>query len=221
MRFLIVILTIILASTSTSPAQYLLTHSKPIDPYRYFNIMGSPYLYAHWKYADIIDRDSTIYKHILINYNGYEHSFEAIITNDTVTIDYDLVNEIKVYAIDTTTHNNNEEFIRGVHFDIATQLSNVIYNGANIKLIRNCEVRLVEITDETPGTTLVRNRFARTNYYFILYKSKLYPTRLTAYKLGKILDDKTFVKQTAKEAGLNLTHEQDVIKLLAIFDNKN
>ncbi len=184
---------------------------------RYDNIKGSPYLYDEWKYASLLTRDSMLIKYVLLNYNGYEKQFEIKYGNVTATFDDRLFDRITVYVDDTLT-DNVEWFVRGLHFDIATELANVIYDGQAFKLIRGYKVRLVKLTEDFPGTTLERYRFARDYYYTLLYQDKLYMMRLTRNRFNKVIGNRELINKIIVENQFDITKEADVVRFLELLE---
>ncbi len=189
-------------------------NSVPVDTLRYRNIKGTPYMYPTWQTARIVGRDSTVYANVLLNYNAYNRSFDVKLAHRIVTLDNSLYDLITIYEDGA----EKEWFIKGVHYDIANQLANVIYNGDKIKLIRSYNVKLAEIIDDLPGETLVRKKFYPVVSYFILYKSKLRQIRLTKGRLAKVLEDKELVNKLAAQHHLEVGKETDAIALLRYFE---
>ncbi len=184
---------------------------------RYDDIKGSPYLYDEWKYASLFNRDSTLIKYVLLNYNGYEKQFEIKYGRITATFDDRLFDRITVYVEDTLSE-KVEWFVRGLHFDIAPQMVNVIYDGQVYKLIRDFKVRLVKLTDDFPGTTLERYRFAKDYYYTLLYQDKLYMMRLTRNRFIKVTGKRELINKIIVENQLDITKEPDVVRLLELLE---
>ena len=184
---------------------------------RYDDIKGSPYLYDEWKYASLLTRDSTLVKYVLLNYNGYEKQFEIKYGHITATFDDRLFDRITVY-MDDTLSDNVEWFVRGLHFDIATELVNVIYDGRAFKLIRGYKVRLVKLSDDFPGTTLERYRFAQDFYYMLLYQDKLYMMRLTRNRFIKVIGNRELINKIIVENQLDISKETDVVRFLELLE---
>ena len=214
MKPLHLLITITLLVNSEAMAQVFF-NSVPVDTLRYYGIAGSPYMYDNWQMARIVCRDSSVYDSVLLNFNGYEQTFEVKQPRQTVTLDDKLYDLITVY---NDYGEAKEWFIRGVHYEIATKLANVIYNGKKVKLIRQYTVKLAEVTDEVPGQTLVKRSFYPVTSYFINYQSKLRQIRLSKFRLGRVLEDKEMVDNLARQYNLDLTEEADVVQLLKHFE---
>ena len=215
-----VALIILLVSVSFQSvfAQYkVFFNSVPIDPERYQEVSGSPYLYQKWKLATLITRDSTIYDNVLLNFNGYEQKIEVKQSSKVISLDDDLYDLITV-SLPEVNKNQQEWFIRGVHFDIAMQLTNVIYNSQEIKLIRSFQVRISESSNEIYGDASVRKKFVTNDYYSILYKSKLQAIRASNRSIGKVFESKELVSSLVNENNLNLSVEADLIRLMSLIE---
>ena len=192
-------------------------NSVKIDSSRYQDVVGSPFLYGSWRTAKITHRDGTIHN-VRFNFNGYEQKFEVDHSFYTATLDDDQIEKIEVlFEKDSSTV---ESFIRGVHFEIALRLSNVIYRSDKILLIREFKVRLAESTNEIYGDMRVKKKFVPARYYSILYKSKLYPITLNRKKLGQVFENRELVDATVKKYKLKLTREEDLIKLMNVLETQ-
>ena len=192
-------------------------NSKPVDTLRYTNIKGSAYLYDDWQSADIVFRDGTVYNNILLNYNGYSQEFEATELNTVISLDVSKYDHIIVYT-EGVDEGIKELFAKGVHYDLAFSMTNIIYDGDSLKLIRGFQVRIAESTNEIHGDNEVKKKFVQNRYYTILYKSKLQPVRLTKKKLGKILENEALINELVKDNKIDLSREQDLVKLLHMFE---
>jgi hypothetical protein len=181
------------------------------------NIKNSPYLYNEWKLADITTRDSTVYQHVLLNYNGYEQKFEVIEFKKKVTLDDKLYDNIVVYTKNNDT-GPKEWFTKGLHFDIALLLANIIYNGEKLKLIRSFYVRLSETSNELYGDSEIHRKFVQNRTYSILYKSKLQPIKLSKSRLGKIFEDKALINSIVINNNIDLSVEKDLITFFTLLD---
>jgi hypothetical protein len=214
-----IILAFLLPFNSNIFAQQLpLFNSTPIDTLRYQQIEGTPYLYQDWKLATIIGRDSTINRNVRLNYNGYAKKFEVRQPRGIVTLDENLYEKISV-VIDPIDSTRQEWFIRGLHYEIALELTNVLYDS-EIKLIREFSVRVAENSYEIPALTITEYKFVPSKQYYILYKSKLQPIKLTKKSIGKVLGDKVLVTTLVNENKLDLTSKDDLITLLSMFEAK-
>jgi hypothetical protein len=209
---------LVLSCTTKVIAQRMVFfNSKPVDTLRYVDVKGSPYLYQEWKKADITSRNGTFYDHVLLNYNGYTKKFEVSEQGIIVALDETLYDKIIVYLEDTDD-GKKEWFLKGVHYDIATFFTNVIFNSEKVKLIRNFDVRLAESSYEVYGDVNIRKKFVQNRYYSILYNSKLHLVRHTKQKLSKIFENKELVYKILQENNLDISVEEDLIEFLAILE---
>jgi hypothetical protein len=214
MQFLGTLLSGLLITVNTIAQPYTFYNSSPIDSSRYDDIKRNPFLYDTWAKAKITNRAGLAYENVLINFNGYEQTFEVYQNNKQLTIDDNLYDEFTV-----NVNGIDEWFIRGVHYDLATELANIIYRGPNITLIRFFSVRLDETIKDSPGESLVTRRFADSRTYAILFSDKLTPTRLTANNIGKAVGAKEQIKNIIQKENINVRTEKGAIKLLTLFEN--
>lgn len=191
-------------------------NSVKIDSLRYQEVEGTPFLYDSWRLAKLTNRDGTVYN-VRLNFNGYEQKFEVDHSSYTATLNEDQFEKIEVLI--EKGDSTQEWFIRGVHFEIALKLSNVIYRSDKILLIREFKVRLAEFTNEIYGDPEVHKKFVPARYYAILYKSKLYQITLNKKRLGKVFNDRELIDATIKQHKLKLSNEDDLIKLMALLND--
>lgn len=213
MRFFTVLVFSLLFNFSSAAQPFTFLNSSLVDTSRYLDIKRSPYLYDQWQSAEISNRSGLKIENVQLNFNGYEQKFEVTQQGKQITIDDNLYDQI-VVNVDGVT----ELFLRGIHYELATELANVIYNGEEVKLIRIFTVRLDETIQDSPGESLVTSRFAESRTYTILYNSKLSNVRLTTRRIGKVLKNKELIKQIVTREKLDVGTESGARRLLSFFE---
>jgi len=209
---------ILISCQTVFPQQPDLINSTKIDSLRYQDIVGSPYLYKSWQEAKITHRDGTIYDDLKLNFNGYEQTFEIGGSGFAARLNVDHFQKIDVLSKNGKT--TQEWFIRGVHFEVALRLSNIIYKSDKIILIREFKVRITESTNEIYGDLTVKKKFVRARHYSILWNSKLIPITLNKNKLGQVFGNQELIYTTIKKHKLRLSKEKDLIELLVLIEDE-
>lgn len=194
----------------------IVENAEEIQADRYKDIKGSPYLFEDWAVATLVGTRGEETKDIRINYNGYEKEFEVLVQGKHITLD---TRPFKRILITTPTQEGQELlFQRGFHRDYSHRFANIIYNGQELKLIREYVINLSKKKVENVGKTVEFERFVPDNKYYIWEKSELIPIKLRKKDLFKVLGRKTELDSYIKEHNLKLASHQDLHALFAYYE---
>lgn len=160
---------------------------KEIDPDRYSEIKGSPYLFKDFNKANLYDRRGGVYKNVPINYNAEDNNIEALKDDKNyITVEPKDIPRI-VVPNDPSSGLKNLEFLDSLVFVHGPNLKSkspfhiILHNDKNIKLFLEFYVAINSVTDRPPGEIIERKRFNR-GYKMILVDEKLGMNR---FKLSK------------------------------------
>ncbi|HHL53155.1 MAG TPA: hypothetical protein ENJ39_07230 [Flammeovirgaceae bacterium] len=194
-------------------AYTILESHKELDPSRYDEIKGSPYLYNDWLPATVVGSDGKMHENILVNYNGLTGELEIKRENRQTEMEPSSYLKVMVH-----TPAGTQAFYRGIHPQLGNKLVCVLYDGVRVKLIRDFKVRKQENEMQTPLNPTVFEKFVAQSDYYLMLEGLLHPVKIKKKKIMALLDHKQEIEKYIKENNLNLNTTEDVIKLLAYYE---
>ncbi len=194
-------------------AYTVLETKRPIDPSRYDEIKGSPYLYKEWQKAEVVGADGKILKDVYVNYNGLTHQLEMK-ENGEVS-EMDAASYLKVMV---ATANGNASFFRGIHPQFGAKLICLPYDGQRLKLIKDFNVSKQDLQIQSPMGPEVHERFVATTHYFLMIDGQIFPIKLKKKKIIGVLGNKTAIEKYLEQENLNLNNEGDLVRLLVYYE---
>lgn len=202
------------------------TNAATIDPNRYDDIKGSPYVFKDWLKADLIGKDKTVFKDLEINLNGYSKEFEIKRDNNK----YIRLDE-KWYSIIKIKRSSNPEtfedswpdeliFYQGVHQRFGKRFVQALYQGKMFWLIKDSQTGLTEKEVNNVGKKVVFKRFIPKKYYYYKAGDKLSIIALKKKDVLKLFSDqKAKIEKLVKDEGLKYGNEADVIRIFEFYEN--
>jgi len=218
MKHLFLILISVMSLTITNAqSNVTLLHSKPIDPHRYDNIKGSPYIFENWVKADILPTAGNKIEGVEINFNGYTQLFEVRKGNQFVElVDIDFIG-IKI--TDTLPGCGNMFFLKYDQPKMRNRYPLFVYNGKKYKLVKDFHITLAENKMETPGKTMKFQTFNDVYNYFLWKDQVMEPVRLNRRSLLEKINDPDAEAYLDAEQ-IDITTEEGTCRLLNWLENK-
>jgi hypothetical protein len=192
----------------------VLETTRPVDPSRYEDIKGSPYLYEVWVPAEIVGSNGEIYHDVLINFNGLTRQIEMK-KNGMVS----QMNPISYLKVIATTENGTETFFRGIHPDLGAELLCLPYDGQRVKLLKEFSVKKQENEVQTPMRPTVFEKFVPSSEYYIMIDGNITPIKLKKKKIIEALGMKSEIDSFIKKEKINLSTEKGLVKLLNYYES--
>ncbi len=197
----------------------LSTNSQPIDEDRYDEIKGSPYLFKDPVKADILTVKDEIIEDVYLNYNGYDHGIE-VYKNGRVTF----LDENKYAKIIIQKHGlkNNvdgdmvlvptpqKSGTKGLYFQ-------EIYSSPTVTLYKKFRIAKKENKINTPGETVVQQRFSKYTDYYLHQDGELTLVKDKLDDFIKVLGHKDELKSYAKKNKNKLKSDQDIKELMEYY----
>ena len=201
------------------------TNEAIIDPNRYDDIKGSPYVFKNWLSADLIGKDKTVFNDLVVNLNGYSREFEIKRDNDKfIRLDE------KWYSIIKIKRSSNpglfeadwpEEliFYQGVHPRFGKRFVQALYQGKIFWLIKDSQMGLSEKEVNNVGKKVIFKRFVPKKYYYYKAGDKISSFSLKKKDILKLCADKKGnIEKLVKEKGLKYGSEADVITIFKFYE---
>ncbi len=213
----LVLLTISLATipffSQAQKAYSVLKSNRPVDPARYDEIKGSPYLYKDWQKAEIVGSDGTILHDVYVNFNGLTRQLEM--KKDGTVSEINVTSYLKVIV---ETDNGQQTFFRGIHPQFGAELICLPYDGQQIKLIKEFTVRKQDTEIQSPMNPTVYEKFIPSSEYYLMVNGQLSPVKIKKKKIIEVLGYKSEIERYLKQAGMSLNNEQNLVKLLSFVE---
>jgi len=187
--------------------------NQDIDPSRYDEIQGSPYLYKVWQKAQIIRSNGEVNYESELNYNGLTQQLE--IKENEKSKPLPAYTFIKVLV---EGDNGTEAFLQRIHPDFGDKVICVSYDGQRVKLIKIFTIRLEESGAQTPIYRTPFEKFVPHLDYYIMTDGSLASIALKKKKVIKVLGHNAEIEQYIKEHNLTLKKEFDLIQLLKHYE---
>ncbi len=203
-----------------SPAE--MPGAKPVNPYAFDDIGGSPYLLDTFSLATIYGSNLTVYENILMNYNGKTQLLEVKLGNQTYELDpmkY-LRAEIVTGRVDANGRPEKMILQRGVHKRFENGFVRVVYRGRRMILADQFKAK----AEDTPTIQMEKRkeftRFWRNHEYYLKHHTEIHPVVLDEKSIGKILGHRDEMAAFIREKGLDITRESDLSILLKWYEDK-
>lgn len=209
----------LLSISVTAQTSVLSTNSQPIDEDRYDEVKGSPYLFKKPVKADIITIKDEIIEDVLLNYNGFDHDIEVYKNGRVTFLDerqypkiiikkHGLKNNVDGDLILVPTPQNSAA--KGMYLQ-------QIYSSPTVTLYKKFRIAKKENKINTPGETVVQQRFSKYTDYFIEQTEELIQVKKKLDDLIKVLGHEQELKAFAKKNKNKLKSDQDLKELLEYY----
>ena len=195
---------------------FLMTNSQEIDPNRYQDIKGSPYLFGNWARGDIIDLQGDLHTYILLNFNGYTGEVEVKLNDQFIELNEQDYKEIRVLSKE---NDPPMVFKSKVHEQFQGRFVQLIYQGSKINFIKDFNVVYSDEEIHNVGETLVVKRFAKQITYYLMADGKLQLTKLRKKKILELLGHKKELESVIKHNRLDIQTEEGLTQLLDYYES--
>lgn len=185
-----------------------------VDHSDYDNIKGSPYLFEEWYEAKVIGMDGQYTEYLKMNFNGLTHQLELLEDNKTKV----LVENSYLKAI-INDGTNEFTFMAGIHPELGRNKICILYDGNEIKLIKDFTVRIEESVMQTPGAPTVFEKFSSTVTHYLMKRGNLIRVKLRKKSILGALADNPSIDQYAKKEKIDFGSESDLRKLLEYYES--
>ncbi|MEM6805208.1 MAG: hypothetical protein AAF696_27675 [Bacteroidota bacterium] len=204
-----------------------LTNSKKIDPNRYADKDGDPYLFKNWLIADVTDNDLQVIKEVFINYNGFTEEFEIKNGDNFIELENKYYLQIEARRKkngDAFPKNAGENIVfqRKLHKQFQDKFVRLIHRGEKLSIIENFKVRVSEVTFQDVGKTVKKKRFVGIRKYYLLKDGTL-----TAFSKKRSSIIKTFGGKKKKQLDvfmrkekIDLAKDEDIGKLFSFYEEE-
>lgn len=188
--------------------------SHPLNPARYDEIKGSPYLYDTWYKAKIVGSDGKIYEDMAVNFNGLTHQLE--LKKDGRVSQLNNASYLKVII---HTDSGEEAFFRGIHPAFGANLVCILFDGEHIKLLKMFTVRKQATEVQTPMNPTVFEKFVPNAEYYLMIDGDLTQIKLKKKKIIEALGHKSAIEAYVKENKIDLSQEIGIKALLQQYES--
>lgn len=184
-----------------------------VDPARYDEIQGSPYMYKNWQPGEILEANGSARSETEINYNGLTGEIEVRTDGEREVL---MTGSFLKVTINFENKYDNV-FVRGLHPEFGIALACIVFDGQSIQLVKIFQVR-----KEISTSRGISERFVPRIDYFLIREGQLVNINIRKKKILKELNpSKVDLEAYLKETNNDLKTESDFIDLLKYYDQKN
>ncbi|MEM7655504.1 MAG: hypothetical protein AAF399_05190 [Bacteroidota bacterium] len=198
---------------SQTKEEYFLLNSQVIEEVRYVEIDGSPFQFEDWQTGTVYTIKLEMIKNVELNYNGYEHNFEAKKGRSYISLDDKWY--LRIELGDST---DRKIFQRGVHQKFAEKWVQVLHPGKYIMLVKLFEVKVATKTIQDVGKTVKIKRFFDTTTYYLIQDGELTMLKAKKKPLLKKLGFRAELEAFIKANDLDLKTDQGLQQLIAHYE---
>lgn len=207
---------LIFSFTASTQTSVLSTQSVSIDPDRYKDVKGTPYLFDDWVDADIIDAEGNKISDIAVNYNGFEHGLE-VMKNDRITV-LDETFYPKIIIADHGMKKNVDGSLYLVPYKQSASTKGMyiqeIYSSEELGLYKKFRVAKKETESNTPGKILVLRRFSKYTDYILRQGTEYIPIKKKVDEISKHVGHEKTIKSFCKKNKIKLKSDQEALELM-------
>lgn len=201
----------------------IFTNSQDIDPYRYRDVKGSPYLFENLVIGDIVSTNIDVYQDMPLNLNGYTKNFEVRRGNKMVELDPRWYLRVEIHpelnpGLDPAFGKEKLVFQRGIHPKLENVFALIIFAGARTIFLKTFHADLSKKKVEDVGKTLEFQRFFGKFTYYIIADGELITVSTRKKTFLKALGSKKELETFAHDNNIDFDSEKDLIKLVAFYD---
>lgn len=195
----------------------MMFNSQGIDPDRYEDIKGEPYLFEEWKYGKTVNSKSEIIDSLLVNYNGYTHNLE--VKKDETYIELDAYHYPLVVVYDDET--GKEIFLRrNTSQTLLNRYTRLIFSGLEFMVVEDFNTRVETKRINDVGKIRDTNTFVNRKNYYIIKDNKAKLIKFKKASLLKLLGNEGELDNFLKQTRNKLKTEEDAIKLFQFFEDE-
>ncbi|MAJ52228.1 MAG: hypothetical protein CMB82_11550 [Flammeovirgaceae bacterium] len=200
---------------------------KPIEPDRYIEVKGSPFLFETFVESKVLTNNNLSIENVLLNYNGYTHQFEALhdglpfILEEKYYERFEFVTQ-KYDRHYSNTMSDTTVFIYGLNPEARNKFYILVYENQDLTIFKDFRIEKTERAVETPGKTELFINFSPFFTYYTLINGK----KVSRFKLNKksvigLFEESKEMNQFIKSNKLSLKSEKDLKKLLEFNSSIN
>lgn len=203
----------------TAQTSVLSTNSQAIDEDRYDGIKGSAYLFKDPVKANLITIKDEIIEGVLLNYNGFDHSVEVYKSGRVTFLDERQYPKIIIKNHGLKNNVNGDMILVPTPQKAAAKGMYVqeIYSSAAVTLYKKFRIAKKENKINTPGETVVQQRFSKYTDYYIQQDEELIQVKNKLDDFIKVLGHKQELKSFAKKNKNKLKSDQDIKVLMEYY----
>ncbi len=195
----------------------------PLDPARYAEFRGNPYLFNDWVKANIYSNDGYVFEDVIANYNALTNEVEIKFLGDIQELDKRHYSRIEVFNSRNPEMEPNEIadktiLQRGVHPDQFLGYFVLLYNSSDVTLLKSKEVRKEVRTINDYGKNIDINFLVETLKYYLIVDGTSNLVRLKKSNILDQLDKKAELEKYIKQNKLKIKNEASVVQLLTYYN---
>jgi len=211
-NFLSVLITLLTIHLNGQDNEVLFTGSREVKPGRYESILGSPMLFEQDVLLDIVNRNGTLCKALIGNFNGYSHHVEVMQGSKRMILDLNQFTIVKCNTSDSILL--DLILIKGAHPKFPDKLMVQLFRGQKYTLLMDYHFKISQRKISNYGKPLVLKEFQLAPVYFLQKDNDFFRIKLNQKSILKKLDDRKTALDILDIKQYDLSRESGVIDLL-------
>ena len=193
----------------------LLTNSQAIEENLYEGVTGSPFYFENWQKGKIYPKSTKDpIQEVLLNYNGYTRSFEIKKGNQYIALDEKWYGKVEIEKESLSLI-----FETGLLPKRKNKFVKLVYQGNTFYVVQDFQVSLSTREQQQYAKINKIETFNPRHTYYLVQNGK---SKLIKLKKKSILNlfpnQKANLESYTKKNHLKLNSEQDLVKVLAYYD---
>ena len=195
----------------------MMFNSRGLDPDRYIDIKGSPYMFENWKYGKTVNSNSEIIDSLEINYNGYTHNVEIRKGGTYIELDAYHYPLVVVY----NDESGKEIFLRrNSSQTLLNRYTRLVFSGLEFMVVEDFNTRIETKRVNDVGVIRESQTFVSKKNYFIIHENKSKLIKMKKDALIKLLGNEGELDNYLKKTKNKLKTEEDMVALFKFFDKE-
>ncbi len=177
-------------------------------------------MFAEFAPATIYDTKGNEIKDVMVNYNGFDHGVEVMKDNRITVIDEKTYPKvvIKNYSRKKGANPSRDMvLVPSPQKSMSGSYVQEIHTSDKVNLYKRFRVSKSEVETNTPGKTIVTERFKGYREYLLEYEGKIKQVKAKLDDVAKIIGHEKELKQFCKKTKNKLKTEQDWNELLGFY----
>lgn len=224
MKYLITIIFSILSLHAISQNNLILTNADPIDPLRYDDIKGSPYLFDDFTLGEIDDKNGEVYKDVLLNYNAYIDVVEVRKGSKYIELaqrtfkNFNITDQKELKNLGFTTA-SKLAFIHKPHPELENAYYMELFNAQSLQVYVLLRKKINSTVENVPGKIVERNKFRTDKELIVIHNDNLIKTSFKKKTIIKSLKFFGDIDKFAKQQKLKVDRYETI--MLFLKENMN
>ncbi len=220
MSFFFLILCFGIAGSQENDNEF--TATKKVNPFRYENIKGSPYIFEDWQKGTIYDNNLRIYPNVMLNYNGESQEIEVKTDDSFIVLESSKYLRVDIPQGEPDAMGNVDKIIlqRGLHPREPDSFVRMVYSGRRAFLFVDFRCPLEKKAVRDAGQKIDFRKFDPKQTYFLKLNEKVSALKQNNSNVIKLLGHKSELESFISENNIKIESEKGLCRILEWYEQQ-